>query len=161
MSVSIQLPNKSLPYHHEDYPGSLRIGLTATGRVQHRFPPISHGSRPLPSISTSTAAVPEPAERRLLPAAGAAPAARPLLLQVQLPRLEDENIKAMSPHQRLVVGCTYNFQTLPEEHGSCRVNADCTQRVSPYCSGFGYCTQITQYGQGGCSPCEGNHYHQR
>ena len=68
---------------------------------------------------------------------------------------------ATSPHQRLVVGCTYNFQTLPEEHGSCRVNADCTQKVSPYCSGFGYCTQITQYGQGGCSPCEGTHYHQR
>merc|ERR1712117_940082 len=86
MGVTIQLPNKSLPYHHEDYPGSLRIGLAAIGRVRHRFPPISHGSRSLPSISTSTAAVPEPAERRLLSAAGAAPAARPLMLQVQLPR---------------------------------------------------------------------------
>ena len=43
--------------------------------------------------------------------------------------------------------------SLPDEHGSCRVNTDCTQRAAPYCSGFGYCTQITQYGQGGCSPC--------
>ena len=53
------------------------------------------------------------------------------------------------------------FATLTDEYGSCRVNTDCTNRVSPYCSAFGYCTQITQYGQGGCSPCEKIHHHQR
>ena len=28
------------------------------------------------------------------------------------------------------------------EHGSCRSNADCGSRTQPYCSGFGYCTQV-------------------
>merc|ERR1712025_1510317 len=43
----------------------------------------------------------------------------------------------------------------PEEYGSCLANEHCAQPTAPYCSAFGYCTQIQLYGHNGCTPCAG------
>merc|ERR1711892_1435677 len=48
--------------------------------------------------------------------------------------------------------CRSNF---PEEYGSCLTNEHCPQPTAPYCSAFGYCTQIQIYGHNGCTPCAG------
>merc|ERR1712130_271477 len=50
--------------------------------------------------------------------------------------------------------CRSNF---PEEFGSCQANEHCSQPTAPYCSAFGYCTQIQRYGYGGCVTCPGYH----
>merc|ERR1711976_59552 len=50
--------------------------------------------------------------------------------------------------------CRSNF---PEEFGSCQANEHCAQATAPYCSAFGYCTQIQRYGYDGCAPCQGYH----
>jgi len=47
--------------------------------------------------------------------------------------------------------CRSNF---PEEFGSCQANEHCSQPTAPYCSAFGYCTQIQRYGYDGCVPCQ-------
>merc|ERR1712048_1167463 len=49
--------------------------------------------------------------------------------------------------------CRSNF---PEEFGSCQLAKHCTQATAPYCSAFGYCTQIQRYGYDGCVSCQ--HY---
>jgi len=46
--------------------------------------------------------------------------------------------------------CRSNF---PEEFGSCQVNEHCANPVAPYCSAFGYCTQVQRYGYNGCVQC--------
>merc|ERR1712121_82356 len=47
----------------------------------------------------------------------------------------------------------YPRSDFPNELGSCVTNEHCSQATSPYCSAFGYCTQIQMYGSIGCSPC--------
>merc|ERR1711981_646061 len=49
--------------------------------------------------------------------------------------------------------CRSNF---PEEFSSCQLAEHCTQATAPYCSAFGYCTQIQRYGYDGCVSCQ--HY---
>merc|ERR1712076_345309 len=44
----------------------------------------------------------------------------------------------------------------PEEFGSCQLAEHCSQATAPYCSAFGYCTQIQRYGYDGCVSC--HHY---
>ena len=70
---------------HEAVAGNPYLSLAAIGRYRHRLPPIWRKSTPPQSVPTSEAAIPDPAERGLLPAAGAAPATELVLLQVKLP----------------------------------------------------------------------------
>merc|ERR1712012_822726 len=50
--------------------------------------------------------------------------------------------------------CRSNY---PEEFGSCQVNDHCLQATAPYCSAYGYCTQIQRYGYNGCVQCQYQH----
>ena len=38
----------------------------------------------------------------------------------------------------------FHRSNFPEEFGSCQVNEHCANPVAPYCSAFGYCTQVSQ-----------------
>ena len=44
------------------------------------------------------------------------------------------------PTSALNIYCRSNF---PDEFGSCQVNEHCGQPTAPYCSAFGYCTQVS------------------